>query len=99
MQAKVLAILTPGSTFVDSTAAAVAASKDAEGQAPVGLVLDTTSFYAESGGQVGAACLVPPTATWVLLYEIVCKAGGCGDGGDGGGASLPGEGGTYPKLG
>eukprot|EP00775_Hariotina_reticulata_P008612 gene8612-8793_t len=53
VQAKVLAILTPGSTFVDSTASAVAASKDAEGQAPVGLVLDTTSFYAESGGQVG----------------------------------------------
>lgn len=50
--AKVLAILTPGSTFVDSTAAAAeAAGSDGDG-VPVGLVLDTTSFYAESGGQV-----------------------------------------------
>lgn len=52
VSAKVLAILTPGSTFVDSTAAAVeAAGADAD-SVPVGLVLDTTSFYAESGGQV-----------------------------------------------
>jgi hypothetical protein len=52
VSAKVLAILTPGSTFVDSTAAAVeAANGNGEG-VPVGLVLDTTSFYAESGGQV-----------------------------------------------
>lgn len=53
VSAKVLAILTPGSTFVDSTADAIeAAGSDAEA-VPVGLVLDTTSFYAESGGQVG----------------------------------------------
>jgi alanyl-tRNA synthetase len=52
----VLAILTPGSSFVDSTAAAVeAAGANAEG-VPVGLVLDTTSFYAESGGQVRTVC-------------------------------------------
>ena len=43
--AKVLAILSTAG-YVDSTDAAP------EG-APVGLVLDTTSFYAESGGQVG----------------------------------------------
>ncbi len=40
-----LAILTPGG-FVDSTAGAAS-------EGPVGLVLDSTSFYAESGGQVG----------------------------------------------
>lgn len=41
-----------GSTFVDSLEAAVqAANGDADG-VPVGLVLDSTSFYAESGGQV-----------------------------------------------
>ncbi|KAG2437150.1 hypothetical protein HXX76_005817, partial [Chlamydomonas incerta] len=42
--AKVLAILTAGGF--------AASSKDAEGGL-VGLVLDTTSFYAESGGQIG----------------------------------------------
>ncbi|KXZ50323.1 hypothetical protein GPECTOR_17g962 [Gonium pectorale] len=44
--ARVLAILTPGG-FVTSTEEAA----DADG--PMGLVLDVTSFYAESGGQIG----------------------------------------------
>lgn len=43
MSAKILAILTP-SGYVDD----VAEAGDSDG--PVGLVLDTTSFYAESGG-------------------------------------------------
>lgn len=44
VSAKVLAILTSGGF--------AAGSQEAEGGL-VGLVLDTTSFYAESGGQVG----------------------------------------------
>lgn len=45
MHAKVLAILTPGG-FVTSS------SEAADQDGPVGIVLDTTSFYAQSGGQI-----------------------------------------------
>lgn len=44
IQAKVLAILTP-TGYVDSVSA--------DGEGPVGLVLDTTSFYAEQGEERG----------------------------------------------
>jgi alanyl-tRNA synthetase len=39
---------------VDSLEAAVGAAAGSA-EVPVGLVLDTSSFYAESGGQVGQA--------------------------------------------
>eukprot|EP00878_Enallax_costatus_P013646 GHUV01014269.1.p1 GENE.GHUV01014269.1~~GHUV01014269.1.p1 ORF type:complete len:806 (+),score=287.63 GHUV01014269.1:1306-3723(+) len=75
VSAKVLAILTPGSTFVDSTAAAVEAAGGAE-SVPVGLVLDTTSFYAESGGQVGdTGSIVGPSGQTVDITDCQVAAG------------------------
>jgi len=79
VSATVLAILTPGSVFVDSLAAAAAAAAgsanggggaDNGGSAapvPVGLVLDATSFYAESGGQVRALL------THYMLNSVPCE--------------------------
>eukprot|EP00879_Flechtneria_rotunda_P019885 GHRR01020901.1.p1 GENE.GHRR01020901.1~~GHRR01020901.1.p1 ORF type:complete len:887 (+),score=336.05 GHRR01020901.1:277-2937(+) len=73
--AKVLAILTPGSTFVDSTAAAVEAASNAE-QVPVGFLLDTTSFYAEQGGQVGdTGSLVGPSGASLNITDCQVAAG------------------------
>jgi hypothetical protein len=75
VEATVLALLTPGG-FVDSSAGLAAGS-------PLGVVVDTTSFYAESGGQVGAGgggkrllrCLGwgkwPPTPPYLEL--LVCR--------------------------
>lgn len=75
--AKVLAILTPGSTFVESTAAAVEAANGDGDDVPVGLVLDTTSFYAESGGQVGGAALLGCSDVCLLHMQGFHCASAC----------------------
>lgn len=70
--AKVLAILTADG-FVDS---ATAGSSDADaGAAPVGLVLDTTSFYAEQGGQVGDEGEVAGPSGSVAVNDTQLAAG------------------------
>ncbi|KAG2485170.1 hypothetical protein HYH03_016060 [Edaphochlamys debaryana] len=66
VSAKVLAILTP-SGFVESSAEAA----DADG--PVGLVLDTTSFYAESGGQINDTGAIRSTDGSAALVVSECQ--------------------------